>query len=67
MRQLAGWALMIMPQLKIEPLSWVGQTVAFYLDDDPIWQEAAKAENEQQLRAWQRTQADFANYRRRIL
>jgi hypothetical protein len=43
-RQAAGWASAMMPQLKVEPLSWVGQTVAFYLDDDPIWTEAAKAE-----------------------
>jgi molecular chaperone GrpE len=28
--------------------------------------EAARAENDEQLRAWQRTQADFVNYRRRV-
>ena len=27
--------------------------------------EAARAENEEQLRGWQRTQADFVNFRRR--
>jgi hypothetical protein len=44
LRQAAGFASAMMPQLKVEPLSWVGQTVAFYIDDDPIWAEAAKAE-----------------------
>jgi molecular chaperone GrpE len=28
--------------------------------------EEARAENEQQMRGWQRTQADFANFRRRV-
>src|SRR4030095_12096723 len=43
-RQLGGMASGFMPQLKLDPLSWVGQIVAIYVDDDPIWKEAAKAE-----------------------
>jgi len=43
-RQLGGMASGLMPQLKVDPLSWLGQTVAVYVDDDPIWEQAAKAE-----------------------
>ena len=45
MKQLGGMASIFAPQLKVDPLSWLGQTLAVYIDDDPIWQEAAKAEH----------------------
>src|SRR5205823_59850 len=28
-----------------DPLGWVGAAVAVYVEDDPVWQEAAKAES----------------------
>jgi hypothetical protein len=32
------------PQLKIEPFSWIGPTASLFVDDDPALDEAAKAE-----------------------
>ena len=29
------------PQVRVNPLSWLGETVAFYVDNDKFWQEAA--------------------------
>ena len=35
----------ILPQeLNINPLSWVGESIAVYLDDDPFWKELAMAQ-----------------------
>ena len=43
MRSLGREISQFIPQLKIEPFSWVGKSVAVYVDDDPIWEEAAQA------------------------
>jgi len=34
----------IAPQVNVRPLSWLGDAVAVYLDDDPFWRELAAAE-----------------------
>lgn len=34
----------MVPQLRGNPLSWLGDTVAWYLDDGPFWKELAEAE-----------------------
>ena len=31
---------------RVDPLSWIGDSVAIYLDDDPLWAELAKIEGE---------------------
>ncbi len=39
-RTLTGFgdtARMFVPDLGLEPLSWLGESVAFYIEDDPIW------------------------------
>jgi len=33
------------PGQNVNPLSWIGGSVALYVDDDPFWEELAKAEN----------------------
>ncbi|MGC4006779.1 MAG: hypothetical protein QM811_28095 [Pirellulales bacterium] len=30
------------PGLKVDPLGWLGSSIAVYADDDPIWEELAK-------------------------
>ena len=49
MREYGSMAAGFMPQIKIEPFSWVGPTAGFYVDDDPIWQQAAKAEKPEEF------------------
>jgi hypothetical protein len=34
----------IAPKLKINPLSWMGESISVYIDDGPFWKEMAKAE-----------------------
>jgi len=33
----------------VDPLSWIGQSIALYVDDDPIWAEFAKIDEEQAM------------------
>ncbi|MBN2580901.1 MAG: hypothetical protein JXB10_18085 [Pirellulales bacterium] len=39
-------ARMLAPQLKVDPLGWLGDYVSVYVDDDPFWAELAKVEPE---------------------
>jgi hypothetical protein len=39
---LAGMA----PGGKLDPLSWLGESIAIYADDDPIWEEIAKLDQD---------------------
>ncbi len=43
MRGFGSMAATFVPQMKVEPLSWIGPTAGFYVDNDPIWEEALKA------------------------
>ena len=46
-RQGASFAMGMAQQLRVDPLGWLGQTVALYADEDPFWGELAKLdENE---------------------
>ena len=38
-------ASMAMTMINVEPLSWIGETVAMYVDDDPFWAELAKLDD----------------------
>jgi len=39
----AGMARMMAPQVQVEPLAWLGSSVALYADPDPFWAELAAA------------------------
>lgn len=41
-KQLAGFAQSFIPQLKVDPLSWLGESIAIYVDDSPLWKEFEK-------------------------
>lgn len=41
-KQLAGFAQSFIPQLKVDPLSWLGESIALYVDDSPLWKEFEK-------------------------
>jgi len=43
-RQAGEIAKGAVPNLKIDPLAWLGKTAAIYIDDDPFWSEMAKAD-----------------------
>lgn len=43
MKSASAYAMSIAPNIKIDPLGWVGQSAWFYLDEDPIWAELAAA------------------------
>ena len=42
-QQASGMARMMAPQIDIEPLGWLGQSVALYADKDPFWKELAES------------------------
>ncbi len=37
---------------KVDPLSWIGQSIALYADDDPLWTEFAKLDDEKEIQAF---------------
>lgn len=45
MSQANAFASTFMRELRIQPFSWVGKTVGVFFDDDPYWQDLAKAKN----------------------
>lgn len=42
-QQWGGFARAMAPQIEIDPLSWLGSSVALYADADPFWAELAAA------------------------
>ncbi|MHC4947232.1 MAG: hypothetical protein ACYTG1_03085 [Planctomycetota bacterium] len=44
-RQGATWASAMAPQLGMNPLAWLDDTIALYADEDPFWTELAAAED----------------------
>ncbi len=46
-QQANGMARAFAPNLNVDPLSWLGSAVSFYLDDDAFWAEAAAAKPEE--------------------
>ncbi|HEX8910837.1 MAG TPA: hypothetical protein VF796_00660 [Humisphaera sp.] len=49
MKELRGFVGQNVANLKIDPFAWVGRVLAVYVDDDPFWQEAAKAQDPDQF------------------
>jgi hypothetical protein len=45
LKQYSKLLALFAPQIKVNPLSWLGDAVAIYVDDDPVWAEMAKAED----------------------
>ncbi len=43
-QQLTGFVRGMAPQIRVDPLSWIGETLALYADRDPVWEELARAE-----------------------
>jgi hypothetical protein len=38
-----------MPNLRVDPLSWLGSSVSLYVDDDPVWKELQAMTPEQRM------------------
>src|ERR1043165_8188319 len=45
-QQTSNMALLMAPNGKVEPLGWLGSSVALYADPDPFWAEMLTARNE---------------------
>lgn len=45
LKQYAAFLSNMAAQVKVNPLSWLGNAVAVYVDSDPIWLEAANADS----------------------
>ena len=43
LREFGSLAARIAPDFKIDPLSWLGEAISIYADEDPFWDELAKA------------------------
>lgn len=42
-QQAAGFAQSLAPQIRVNPLSWVGSAISIYADHDPYWADLAQA------------------------
>jgi hypothetical protein len=49
----SGLARSAAPGLRIDPLAWLGDSVAFYADRDPLWQELAEYPASELQQRWQ--------------
>jgi len=45
----SGMAAGMAPQIKVEPLGWLGESVALYAEEDSIWADLADAEDVEQF------------------
>lgn len=50
MREAANFARMMAQGVRVDPLSWLGDNVGLYVEDDPLWDEAAKLDPDQRDR-----------------
>jgi hypothetical protein len=48
-RQGANFASSMAPGLKVDPFGWLGKSVTLYCDNDPFWDEVAKAKDPDQF------------------
>jgi hypothetical protein len=48
MKQLGSLAGIFAPQLKVDVLSWLGESIALYADESPVWDELAKLTNDRE-------------------
>ncbi|MGC3970898.1 MAG: hypothetical protein QM775_27265 [Pirellulales bacterium] len=46
LKELGGMAGFFFPQLKVDPLSWIGESAALYVDDSPLWNELDKLKDD---------------------
>jgi hypothetical protein len=46
-RQASQFALAIAPGLNVDPLGWLGKSIAIYADDSPFWDELAKVKEQE--------------------
>ncbi|UCD75442.1 MAG: hypothetical protein JSV91_00700 [Phycisphaerales bacterium] len=44
-----GMAAGMAPQIQVDPLGWLGESVALYAEEDPVWAELADAEDKEQF------------------
>lgn len=42
MREAANFARMMAQGVRVDPLSWLGDNIGLYVEDDPLWDEVAK-------------------------
>lgn len=42
MREAANFARMMAQGVRVDPLSWLGDNIGLFVEDDPLWDEAAK-------------------------
>lgn len=47
LRRASNFLQNMMQQANVSPLSWLGGSVAVYIDDDPIWKQLAEADDQQ--------------------
>jgi hypothetical protein len=52
MKQWGNFAAAFAPQLKVNPLSWLGKSVSLYVDDSPLWDEFAKLTTDKKRDRW---------------
>ena len=43
MKQIGSFSAIFAPQLRVDPLSWLGESIALYADPAPLWDDAAQA------------------------
>jgi len=48
LKQYAGFASAFAPHIKVNPLNWIGNSVAVYADDDEFWNDVAKLKDERE-------------------
>jgi len=48
-RSIGSFASGMVPMLKADPLSWIGEGIGVYADDDPYWEEVLAAEDPEEF------------------
>jgi hypothetical protein len=48
-QQASGFARMMVPDAQIDPLGWLGQSVALYTDPDPFWAEMLETDRPEEF------------------
>ncbi len=59
-RAASAFALQMAPNIKVDPFSWVGQSIWLYADNDPFWAELAAAEKPNEFMQHNFHRAPFA-------
>ncbi len=56
-KQFGGMASGFMPQMKVDPLSWIGESISIYADESPLWGELLKQKTDREREKFARDQA----------